>query len=230
MEALVISLGISEDRWKRTERECSRIGLKAKRLIAFDATEGATWFPNSKVKGGALGLIASVDHALSQVTNESDDWILLLEDDARFTFRTRSIESLAHLTLAVPATVGAIHLGYMTGNELLSDQYPVRKRLRIFLRPRSRFREARKWIYRRNSYEWNFPPKPPIHWGSQGLLVRTSLASEVRSALLTYDVPQDNKINQCLHSHPELFVRTRKPFITQRVTRSVRIGIDNQSN
>ncbi len=224
--AFVISLDRTPERWLATKAECERVGLPAEKILAMEPQEAAGWLPNSEWSGGILGICASSDYAISLMAEREEDWILLLEDDARFNLRFRNIETLYKMISKVPNTVGALHIGFMTGNEIWWDQFSPLGRLRLFLRPRARIHATRRHFTTPRGYLKEFPPAPPVAWGSHALLIRRELAHEVREAMATFDLPQDWKLNHCLHAFPELFVRPRAPFVTQRRVKSVRQEID----
>jgi len=228
-ETYVISLLSENERWEQTQRECEKVGITPQRFAAMGPEDGRKHFPNSPLMGGTLGLAASNDRMLELAASSNFPWVLFLEDDVRFTRHARPItKALATLQL-LPDSVGLVRVGFMTGNELWWQDIPLRSRIRIFLRPRSRFRKLQASRREKSQLDKEFPPRPEAANGSLGLLVRPSLAREVQRLLDLENVVIDISISDLLLRDSPLFRQSRKPWVTQRRVSSVRLRLDRET-
>ena len=226
IKALVISPEEMGDRPRRLLRQCRRLGIEAERVCGFMPDKAEGYFPSTSHRGGNLGVMASYHLALMRASELDCEWVLVLEDDA--TFRSCGLRYLIlkrHLA-SLPASVAAVRIGYMNGNEFWWKDIPLKSRARLLLRPRVRLRSILSRLQVRSQPDKTFPPPVVNNYGAMALLVRPVLASSFANALDPANRVVDARISELLEERSPLLRQSRSPWITQPRVPSERLRLN----
>lgn len=213
MDSYVINLDSRPDKWKKVQRSLARVGLDATRVAAFDAAAGRQRLPSAEVDGGDLGLVASFVGLVEQLSSSSAEWVLVFEDDARFT-RAFTVPLLEGILQQAPDGVALVQFGFLTGSEWRRENGLV-KSLHRFIRPRARLVALR-------NYHRGVSLQSPRSFrvGTHAIAVRPSGARKIVEAMQPYDGPLDHLVHRAMRQQPEAFVQTSKRLVSQRAHRS----------
>lgn len=226
--ALVISLPSETQRWDETRTQCLKAGLPVQRFDAMGPIEGREWLPDSPHQGGNLGLMASYDRILMEVSLRKEDWVLVLEDDIKFTSRATPFSKVRGELLLIPDSVACIRVGYMTGNEIWWEDMPLSVRLRTLLGVRSRLRRLGRTLRATTALDKKFPPRPDPCYGGLGVLFRPSMAEHIRELIRPEFDVVDNRLSELLVEEHPSFRQSRRPWVTQRRVPSIRRRLNTE--
>jgi hypothetical protein len=222
-EAWLINLPHREDRLLRAIGGCEKAGVNARVHTALDGQMAREVLPESCLKGGELGLIGSIITALESISKETEfDWVLVIEDDVKFT---RDLRALRKELLALPEEVTAVRAGYLPALlRRYSDIPSIRSwkdlphalQAMVSLRSRAEYLRARVT----SEYaEWRrLMPEGSIRnlqWGTHLWAVRPRHAMLMIRDLMRVDAAADHAFIQLIREEPSRYRNLRTSFATQ---------------